>query len=180
MLKWLWLSVVVVALDQASKIYMISRLALHETLPILPNPTWVKELAMQNQLPPYGFNLTMAHNKGAAFSFLANAGGWQHWFFLAIGAVVIVMIIRWLATLPRTAKLESISLAFLLGGVIGNIIDRLWHGYVIDFLQFYANFLKPILGGPYFPAFNLADAAMFLGVVLLLWDMVRDMRGKKA
>ncbi len=180
MLKWLWLSVVVVVLDQLSKQWIVSLLVLHEKWPIFPDPILVKELAMQNQLPAYGFNFTVVHNYGAAFGFLSNAGGWQFWFFLTIGVVVTVMIIRWLAKLAPTAKLEAMSYGLLLGGVVGNIIDRIWHGYVIDFLQFYANFLKPILGGSYFPSFNLADSAIFLGVVLLIWDMVRDMRGQKA
>ena len=178
MLKWLWLSVVVVVLDQASKLWMISILALHEKMPIFPNPTLVAELAMQKQLPPYGFNLTVAHNTGAAFSFLADAGGWQHWFFLAVVVITSIVIIRWLTKLATTAKLEAMALSLVLGGAVGNVIDRIWHGYVIDFLQFYADFFNPILGSPYFPAFNLADSAIFLGAVLLIWDSLRGQKSQ--
>lgn len=157
MLKWLWLSGLVVVLDQVSKWLMVSWLSLHEQVAVMAH-----------------FNLTMAHNTGAAFSFLANAGGWQHWFFLALAIGVSIFLLIWLKALTQDKKLEAFSIAMILGGAIGNVIDRFNYGYVIDFLQFYADFLKPVLGSPYFPSFNLADSAIFLGALLLIIDSFKS------
>lgn len=167
MLKWLGLTSVVIVLDQITKQWMVSLLALHEQWYIYPDAA---SLQSMTELPSYGFNLTMAHNYGAAFSFLANAGGWQKWFFIALAAVMSVVLLVWLLRLPRHAKWEAAAVALVLGGAIGNGIDRVLHGYVIDFIQFYADFLKPILGGAYFPAFNVADSAIFIGAVMLIID----------
>ena len=156
MFKWLWLSGIVIVLDQWSKIYMVSWLTLYEQFPVIPH-----------------FNFTMAHNTGAAFSFLADAGGVQHWFFLAVAIGMSIILLVWLKKLNPSDKLEAFSISMILGGAIGNVTDRFNYGYVIDFLQFYAGFLKPILGSPYFPAFNLADSAIFLGAVLLIVDSFR-------
>jgi len=157
MLKWLWVSLVVIILDQVSKTMMVSWLDLYQQVIVIPH-----------------FNLTMAHNTGAAFSFLADAGGWQHWFFLTLAIGVSVFLLFWLKGLTQHNKLEAFSLVMIIGGAIGNVIDRFNYGYVIDFLQFYADFLTPILGGPYFPAFNLADSAIFLGATLLIIDSFKS------
>ena len=150
MLKWLWLSGLVLVLDQASKWMMTSWLSLYETVAVMPF-----------------FNLTMAHNTGAAFSFLAQAGGWQRWFFAAVAAVVSVVLLVWLKRLTATAKLEAVSISLILGGAIGNLVDRISLGYVVDFLDFYNYY-----GSYHFPAFNIADSAICIGAVLLIIDGV--------
>jgi len=146
MLKWLWLSGLVVVLDQASKWFMSSWLSLYETVAVMPY-----------------FNLTMAHNTGAAFSFLAQASGWQRWFFVVLTAVITTALVVWLKRLHSSAKLEAIAISMVLGGAIGNVADRLYHGYVIDFLDVY-------YGTYHWPAFNIADSAIVVGAVLLILD----------
>ena len=148
MLKWLWLSGLMIVLDQVSKWWMVSWLSLYETVAVVPY-----------------FNLTMAHNYGAAFSFLADAGGWQKWFFIVLATVVSLVLIVWIAKLKPTAKLEAVSLSLILGGAIGNVIDRIYYGYVIDFLDVY-------YGSFHWPAFNIADSAICIGAVLLIIDTV--------
>jgi signal peptidase II len=108
------------------------------------------------------FELVRFHNEGAAFSFLADAGGWQKWFFTAV-SVVAVVVITYLIIKYRTQKLFCWGLALVLGGAIGNLYDRLTLGYVVDFLYFHVNDF-------YWPAFNVADSAICVGVTLLLWD----------
>lgn len=150
MLKWLWLSALVLLLDQSTKLIMNSWLSLHDTIAVFPY-----------------FNLTLAYNYGAAFSFLADAGGWQRWFFTALATVFSVVILVWIAKLKSSAKLEAISLSLILGGAIGNLIDRLMYGYVIDFLDvYYQNY--------HWPAFNIADSAICIGAVLLILDSFRS------
>ncbi len=151
MLKWLWLSALVIVLDQASKWFLSSWLSLYETVAVVPF-----------------FNLTMAHNTGAAFSFLAQAGGWQRWFFAIIAFVVSVVLFIWLKRLSSTAKLEAISISLILGGAVGNLIDRVFLGYVVDFLDFYNYY-----GSYHFPAFNIADSAICIGAALLIIDSFR-------
>lgn len=150
MLKWLNLSALVIVFDQLSKWLMSSWLDLHETIAIVPY-----------------FNLTLAHNYGAAFSFLASAGGWQRWFFTLLAIVVSLVLIIWMKRLKANARLEAISLALILGGAVGNVIDRLIHGYVIDFLDVY-------VGTYHWPAFNIADSAICVGAVLLIFDSFRS------
>jgi signal peptidase II len=152
MLKWLWLSGLVLILDQASKWFMVSWLSLYETVAVIPF-----------------FNLTMAHNSGAAFSFLANAGGWQRWFFTVIAIVVSIVLVVWLKGLTSKARLEAIAISLMLGGAVGNLVDRLIYGYVIDFLDFYNYF-----GSYHFPAFNIADSALCIGVTLLIIDTFKN------
>lgn len=108
------------------------------------------------------FNLVLTHNKGAAFSFLASAGGWQRGFFIGIALIAIVVISVLLAR-HSGEKLFCLSLALILGGAIGNVVDRIALGYVVDFLDFY-------IGGWHWPAFNLADSAITVGAVLLVVD----------
>jgi signal peptidase II len=146
MLKYLWLSALVVVLDQVSKWVMVSWLSLYETVAVIPY-----------------FNLTMAHNTGAAFSFLAGAGGWQRWFFIGLTSVISSVLFVWLKNLSAQAKLEAVSISLILGGAIGNVIDRFYFGYVIDFLDVY-------VGSYHWPAFNIADSAICIGAVLLIMD----------
>jgi signal peptidase II len=150
MLKWLNLSALVIVLDQLTKWLMSSWLDLYETVAIIPY-----------------FNLTLAHNYGAAFSFLASAGGWQRWFFTILAIVVSVALTIWMKRLKAHARLEAISLALILGGAIGNVIDRVVHGYVIDFLDVY-------VGSYHWPAFNIADSAICVGAVILVFDSFRS------
>jgi signal peptidase II len=146
--RWLGVAAVVVFLDLASKEWVTRVFRYGETLEVLPF-----------------FNLVLVHNTGAAFSFLAGAGGWQRWFFTAV-AVVISGVIVWMLRRPGNGALLSAALALVLGGAVGNLYDRVTLGYVVDFVQLHA-------AGRYFPAFNVADSAITVGVALLLWDGVR-------
>jgi len=146
MLRLLWISVVVVVLDQLSKFWMLASFEEYEVLTVWPV-----------------FNLTLVFNTGAAFSFLSDAGGWQRWFFVAIGVVVSAVMVVWLGKLQPRERLTAYGLAFVIGGAIGNLIDRVWLGKVVDFLQWHWQ-------DWYWPSFNLADSAITLGVVLLLID----------
>ncbi len=144
MLKWLWLSLLALALDQGSKLYIDGTMQLYQSIPLMPS-----------------FSLTYVHNTGAAFSFLSEAGGWQRWFFAGLALVMSIGIAFWLARLQKHEKLLAVSLALVLGGAIGNLIDRLAYGYVIDFLDVY-------YGTWHWPAFNIADSAITVGVALML------------
>ena len=121
------------------------------------------------------FNIVRVHNTGAAFSFLASAGGWQRWFFTAIGIAAAVFIV-WMLRAHPGQKLFAFALSCILGGALGNVIDRLLHGYVVDFLLFRFAFLEPVFQGGYFPSFNVADSAITLGVIALLTDELRRVR----
>lgn len=112
------------------------------------------------------FDLTLLHNKGAAFSFLSSAGGWQRWFFTAVSAIASVAIIVWIITLKGQERLLAFGLAMVLGGAVGNLIDRVLLAYVVDFLSFHWG------SEYYFPAFNVADAAITGGAILLIVDML--------
>ncbi len=146
MLKWLWLSLLVIVLDQITK-YMASTLLIY-----------YKPLAVMPM-----FNLTLMHNPGAAFSFLSDAGGWQRWFFTIIAIGVSIFLVFWLKRLTDKQKLQVIALAMILGGAVGNVIDRIWLGYVVDFIQVYYDKW-------YWPAFNIADSAITIGAVLMIYD----------
>jgi signal peptidase II len=115
------------------------------------------------------FNLTLVYNTGAAFSFLSDAGGWQRWFFITVGIVVSVVMAVWLGRLRREERLTAYGLALVIGGAIGNLIDRIWLGKVVDFLQWHWEEW-------YWPSFNLADSAITVGVALLLIDGLFDRR----
>lgn len=154
-LRWLVLSVVLVVLDLLTKYWVSNEFTLGEQLPILPF-----------------FNLTLAHNAGAAFSFLYDAGGWQRWAFSAVALVVSGVIIRWLFTLKADQTLLAIALACILGGAIGNLVDRLTLGYVVDFIQVYWR-------SWYFPSFNIADSAVTCGAGLLILDAIINPESKK-
>jgi signal peptidase II len=124
------------------------------------------------------FNIVRAHNTGAAFSFLANAGGWQRWLFTGIGLVATIFIVWQLRAHPGQ-KLFCFSLASILGGAVGNVVDRLMHGYVVDFLDFHWDFLSGIFHGGHFPAFNLADMAISIGAACLILDELLRMRRER-
>ena len=143
--RWLGLSLLVIVLDQLSKIAISSHFVNGESLRVTDF-----------------FNLVLAHNTGAAFSFLNNAGGWQRWMFTAIAVVASIWIVRLLRQHAQQT-LFCLALALVLGGALGNLIDRVAHGYVVDFLDFY-------WGNDHFPAFNVADSAISLGAALLLLD----------
>ncbi|MCW8905598.1 signal peptidase II [Sedimenticola sp.] len=143
--RWLWLSLVIVALDQVSKQLVESSLMVYETIPLLPF-----------------FNLTLAYNEGAAFSFLSDQGGWQRWFFALVAAVVVIVLVVWLSRLKHE-RLLAVSLSLVIGGALGNLLDRLLIGHVIDFLDFFYH-------SYHWPAFNVADIAITLGVVLMFVD----------
>ncbi len=144
MAKWLWLSLLAVILDQASKLTIASSMQLYQSIEITPF-----------------FKLTYVHNTGAAFSFLSEAGGWQRWFFAGLAMAISVVIAVWLTRLKKHETLLAVALALVLGGAIGNLIDRLAYGYVIDFLDVYYQ-------SWHWPAFNIADSAITLGVILML------------
>lgn len=147
--SWLGLSALVIVLDQITKQWIVHAFAYREVLPVMPN-----------------FNLTLVYNPGAAFSFLAGAGGWQRLFFAAI-AVVASVVIVYLLRKHRGEIRFSIALSLILGGALGNLWDRLTIGQVVDFLDFY-------LGSYHWPAFNVADSAIFLGAAFLIWDGLKQ------
>jgi signal peptidase II len=144
MLKWLWLSLGVVVLDQATKHIAEATLLAYEAVPVLPS-----------------FNLTLMYNTGAAFSILADAGGWQRWFFLLLSLAISVVLVIWISRLKTSEHWLAIALALVLGGALGNFIDRAVFGHVIDFIQVYYDRW-------YWPAFNIADSAITVGAVLLV------------
>ncbi len=145
-LAWLLVTIGVVGIDQYTKRLITTRFELFDRLPVVPY-----------------FDLVRLHNTGAAFSFLANASGWQNWFFTGVAIAVSGVILWWLFRQPADRVVVPLGLVLVLGGAIGNLIDRLQHGYVVDFLLFY-------YGRWSFPAFNVADAAITLGVSLMLID----------
>ena len=149
---WLWLSVAVVALDQATKFLVTRFFELYERVEVLPV-----------------LDFTLLHNRGAAFSMLAGASGWQRWFFIALAVAVSIALVAWIWRAPRGDKLLPFALSLILGGAVGNLIDRVVHGYVVDFIHAH-------WGAAYFPAFNVADSAITIGAVLLLLDAFREHR----
>lgn len=138
------LALALLALDQATKLWAAAALDYATPVPLLPF-----------------LNLTLVHNTGAAFSFLADAGGWQRGFFIVLSGVVSAVLAAWLWRLPRESRWLGIALALVLGGAVGNLVDRVAYGYVIDFVDLHA-------GGWHWPAFNVADSAISVGAVLLI------------
>jgi signal peptidase II len=149
--RWLWLSVAIVASDLCTKAWITNVFAPGEVLRVTPF-----------------FNLVLVYNTGAAFSFLAGAGGWQRWFFMAISAGVSVAIV-WMLRRHAGERWLSAALALVLGGAIGNLYDRATLGQVVDFVQVHA-------AGYYWPAFNVADSAITIGVVMIILDGFRGKR----
>ena len=154
MLPWLALAALVIVLDQLTKTLIVHEFRLGDS-------TTVTSF----------FNLVRVHNTGAAFSFLAGASGWQRWFFVGIGVAATLFIV-WMLRSHGGQKLFATALALILGGAVGNVVDRLLHGHVVDFLQFH-------WGGWYFPSFNVADSAITVGAVCLILDeLLRVRRGR--
>jgi signal peptidase II len=156
MLIWLWLSALVIIIDQLTKRVVDTTMQLYQSIELIPY-----------------FQLTYLRNQGAAFSFLSGAGGWQRWFFIGLAVIASVFICIWLKKLHRSQRWEAIAWALVLGGALGNLIDRILYGYVIDFLDVY-------VGDWHWPAFNVADSAITMGVVMLLLDSFRTQPGKLA
>jgi signal peptidase II len=144
MLKYLWISVLVIIADQLTKWLANTQLEYHQAVTVLPYFEWF-----------------LSYNPGAAFSFLSDAGGWQRWFFTMLAVVISIVLFIWIKKLSDNEKLIAIALSMILGGAIGNLIDRVLYGYVIDFIQVW-------LGSYPWPAFNIADSAISVGAVILL------------
>lgn len=150
-IRWLWISVLVIAADQLSKLWIERNLVLGEKFDVLPV-----------------LEIVRAHNPGAAFSMLADAGGWQRWAFSVLAIGVSIALVYWLRKLVlATHALLAVGLTLILGGAIGNVIDRFEHGYVVDFVNAH-------WGRAYFPAFNVADAAISIGAALVILDSLRE------
>ena len=158
LLPWLGIAAILVLLDQITKVITIG----------------VFELGDSYRVTSF-FNFVRVHNHGAAFSFLAQAGGWQRWFFIGLGTVATVFIIYMLRQ-HGNQKMFSWALTLIMGGALGNVIDRAVHGYVVDFLDFHWRFLAPVFYQGHFPAFNIADCAISIGAVLLVCDELRRVR----
>jgi signal peptidase II len=156
-IRWLWISVLVIAADQLTKLWIERTMVLGDTFTVLPV-----------------LDIVRAHNPGAAFSFLADAGGWQRWAFTLLAVGVSIALVFWLRKLALTTHaLLAFGLALILGGAIGNVIDRFEHGYVVDFVHVH-------WGSSYFPAFNVADSAISIGAVLVILDAILEGRRKKS
>ncbi len=143
-LMWLGLAALIVVLDWWTKHLASQHLELYRPVELT---SWL--------------NMTLAHNTGAAFSFLASAGGWQRWFFSIVAVVISVVLLIWLWRLPNRSRLLPTALSLVLGGAIGNLIDRVRFGYVVDFIDVH-------YAGYHWPAFNVADSAIVIGVILIL------------
>ncbi len=149
-LRWLWLAALVFIFDMATKFWVHTSFNLYESIEILPF-----------------FNFTYARNYGAAFSFLSDAGGWQRWFFTAIAIGVSGLLVYWLKKSPYSHKWINIAYTLILGGAIGNLVDRLYHGFVVDFLDVNLGFYR-------WPAFNIADSAICIGAGIIIIDALLE------
>jgi signal peptidase II len=158
LLFWLVVAAIVIVADQLTKVAIVGAFQLGDVRPVTDF-----------------FNLVRAHNPGAAFSFLADAGGWQRWFFVGLGLLASGFII-WMIRSHPGEKLFCFAVSMIMGGALGNVIDRLVHGYVVDFLQFRFALLEPLFHGGYFPSFNVADSAITLGAVCLILDEILRVR----
>jgi signal peptidase II len=157
---WPWLiwAAIVLVLDQFTKTLILGNYQLGDSTPVTGF-----------------FNIVRVHNPGAAFSFLADAGGWQRWFFTGIGLLAAVFMV-WMLHKHPGQKLFSFAVSSLLGGALGNVIDRMLHGYVVDMLDVHGSWLQPVFASGHFPAFNLADAAISLGAICLILDEILRVR----
>ena len=151
LLPWLGIAAAIVVLDQITKAMILSALQLGDA----------------HRMTPF-FDIVRAHNRGAAFSFLNDASGWQRWFFIGLGIAAACFIV-WLLARHGGQRLFGWALALILGGAVGNVIDRLLHGYVVDFIQVHWK-------SAYFPSFNVADSAISIGAALLILDELRRVR----
>jgi signal peptidase II len=159
---WLGLALLVILIDQLSKTLVMHDFQLGDSRPVTDY-----------------FNLVRAHNKGAAFSMFADGSGWQRWFFIALGLLASGFIV-WMIRSHPTQKLFCFAVTLIMGGALGNAIDRALHGYVVDFLQFHFRVLELIFPGGYFPAFNAADSAITLGAICLVLDELLRVKRDKA
>ena len=168
MLKWLWITLVMFILDQVTKHIAIGYLEWYKQTPVIANLNWY-----------------LTDNPGAAFSFLSDAGGWQRWFFTVLALAVSVGLVVWMKRLQAHERYTAIGIAFILSGALGNVIDRIIYGYVIDFVQYYYSssescllgfsFHRDISGGEcIWPAFNVADTAISIGAGFLILELIRD------
>ena len=146
MTRWLWLSLIVIFLDQSTK-------QVAEAMLVYGQPVYV--------LPFFDF--TLLYNKGAAFSFLSDQGGWQRWFFILLALGVSGVMLAWLARLKQDERWTAVALSLIIGGALGNVIDRILQGQVVDFIHLHYQM-------HYFPAFNIADSAISIGVAVMLLD----------
>lgn len=146
MFRWLWVAVVVLLLDQATKLIALAKLALHESVALAPF-----------------LNLTLVYNKGAAFGFLSSASGWQNLFFIGVALVACAVILYLLRRLGDNDRLLAVALMLVLSGAIGNLLDRLLYGHVVDFIDVYYR-------AWHWPAFNVADSAITIGAILIALD----------
>lgn len=167
-----WIAVLIIVLDQWTKALASANLELHDPQAVMSF-----------------FNLTLSHNEGAAFSFLSQAGGWQRWFFTGLALGVSVLLLIWMARLERSARWEAVAISLILGGALGNVIDRVTLGYVVDFVDVY----YPVAGPGCFPgfsfwamdqachwpAFNIADAGISVGAVMMVIDALFFKRGSQ-
>lgn len=165
--RWLGLASIIIVLDQLTKYLATTYLEFGQPIPLVPL-----------------LNLSLAYNEGAAFSFLSESGGWQRWFFATLSTLVSIVLVIWLNRLPAREKWTSLALSLILGGAVGNLIDRVVHGYVIDFVDFYFTtmgkciplFHKATLNTCHFPTFNIADSAITVGAVILIAISLFDSR----
>jgi len=155
-LRWLWLSLALLIADQLAKWAALAGLAYARPQEILPF-----------------FSLTLLYNTGAAFSFLADHDGWQRWFFVFLAVVIVTALLAWLAFVTIADCRIKAGIAAVIGGAVGNLIDRLAYGHVVDFLDFH-------WAGWHYPAFNIADAAITIGVFLIIWAELRPQRQASA
>lgn len=152
-LVWLWCSLAVVIVDQLTKFAAVELLDPTSSVELIPT-----------------LDLVLAYNTGAAFSILSTAGGWQRWLFIGLALAICTFILHWLRDLPRRARWLPLALSLILGGAVGNVIDRVHIGAVVDFIDFH-------VGDWHWPAFNVADAAICVGAVLLVMGMFRQETG---
>ena len=158
---WLGLAAIVILADQVTKTLILGYFQLGEVRAVTDF-----------------FNLVRVHNSGAAFSFLASASGWQRWFFVGLGLAASAFIV-WMLKSHPTQRLFCFAVSMIMGGALGNVVDRLLHGHVVDFLQFRFKLLEPLFPGGYFPSFNIADSAITLGATCLILDeILRVRRGR--
>lgn len=150
--RWLWLALAVIVLDQLSKQAVLAVLALGQRIPVTDF-----------------FNIVLVHNPGAAFSMLADQGGWQRWLFTALGLGASAWM-AWMIRQQPEQKTMAAALALVMGGAIGNVIDRVIYGHVIDFIDVHGSWFEPLFYAGHFPAFNIADSAISVGAVLLIAD----------
>jgi signal peptidase II len=153
-LRWLWVTLFILVIDQVTKHWVVGSMGLHQSIPVLPF-----------------FSITYAQNTGAAFSFLADQGGWQRWFFTAIATIASIVFLVWLKRTPSNQPILALALACMLSGAVGNLIDRVLFGYVIDFLDFHWQ-------GNSFPIFNIADSIIFIGAALMIIDSYKQEKSK--